>query len=134
MMTVEATLSLIVSCLLAGLLAHSMLQPASHSLYGTMLANDFAESIVKSPHCLALVSDYFGDDLVAANAARMQLGQCVSQSSPSSSICLSISSPKGNPAPPINDCAPDFSSSFAVERDVLINGTPQRILFSAYFL
>ncbi|MFA5105815.1 MAG: hypothetical protein WC506_02535 [Candidatus Micrarchaeia archaeon] len=138
MMTFESTLSLIAACSMALLLANSYAPQAQNSLYGVMLANDFAESMVKSPDMLASLSDYFGaGDPLAIVPARQRLESAAISLPPSGSIKFCISGSQ-SAMPGIGGCPAEFKSSFTAERDVLIKsqGTSSmaRIRFSAYFV
>ncbi len=141
MMSIESIFSLIVVGVMAMLLAFSTTHPLQTSIYGLLIANDFAESTIKSEY-LGRLYDYFDRSLISnQNAAKAgaELESYAKSISPSPSICLSISDLSGDNI--VNDCAAnslDFKSSFAVERDVLIRDAAQtksmqRIRFTAYF-
>ncbi|HQT44800.1 MAG TPA: hypothetical protein PLO51_02390 [Candidatus Micrarchaeota archaeon] len=155
MMTLEATLSLIVSCMLAIMLVHSAPPAPSNSLYGVMLANDFAESTMKSGQFGNLVAWLENEPLVPSNPAD-GLGNALLMSpnpadgleaymegiSPSSSICFEI---EGESGQDISQCPPNPKSSFVAERLVLIKSPLQipmqgaapphyeKVMFKAHF-
>ncbi len=121
MMALEATLSLIVSCMLAIMLVHSTVPAPSNSLYGMMLANDFAESTMKSGQFDNLVA-WLGNEPLISPSAGDGLETYMEGISPSSSICFEI---EGEYGQDINPCPANPKSSFVAERLVLIKSPLQ---------